>query len=143
MEIKIFFRSPDWRKQNGFVLFYEFNFKKSQSQKNISVSEHQVSENFRNYFQNFQNHFCEQIKTRKWYSESNVECFDESEVNPACAASNFTCHRDRIKREIAGDYKCNIKTDPDFCGFRMLKLKEMIQTLLKGQRLKIFQDSLL
>jgi len=132
---RLVFRAPDWRVQNGFVLFYEFIFTKPNDEKTKiakSLSELNAKAAFAQFIESGESkEFCNYIATleenptacRKPEKSENITTFEE--------------HKNRIRRDINpefGSNLCIVTNDPDHCGYRMFQLDESKDTFDNSQQ---------
>ena len=132
--LEIIFRSPDWRKQNGFVLFYEFIFAEmhnSERKFSIYIDAESVKQNFNKSVLAKSSEMCSSESLREKFENMNITC--EPIGTKESRNSTFEEHKTRVQKEINGTAECNILKDRDFCGLRVFKLGgDEMQDLFEG-----------
>jgi len=168
-KLELVFQAPDWRKQNGYVLLYEFEFtKEGGDPKSVVITDHLAKKYFAEkvnestFWKNFQT-----ASSKDNYMDSgstmeqilNFKCLDDPSKPPEKWYTLTESEQaiDFAFKVIRGEERCYLCSepkvewpwcDPDFCGFRMLNLdgEEKSHILDRGEfefQIRIYTTSTL
>ena len=161
-KLELVFQAPDWRKQNGYVILYEFEFTKEGGEpKALTIQDHVARKNFAEKINEtkFWDLFYAASKKNDMETILNFECLNDPSKPPE---KWYTLNQTEELLEFAfqvirGESRCYLCQepkeewpwcDPDLCGFRLLNLggEEKSSILDRGEfefQIRIYTTSTL